>query len=79
MPQPGSFLGIPASYTQGVNTARMDEILSLLRPEEMQEALWLVGLFEQWNMPVGVAGEWRRRIVARQRFLAIEDTAAPNG
>ena len=43
---------------------RMDRILALLTPAQVQDALWMVDVFESWDMPAEEADEWRRRIVA---------------
>ena len=40
---------------------------SLLQPDEVEEALWLIDVFERWDMPAEEADEWRRRILVHQR------------
>lgn len=48
----------------------MNELLSLMKPGEIEDGLWLVSVFERWgSMSPEEADEWRRRILARQRFL----------
>ena len=57
------------------NPAHMDSILELLKREDAQDALWFVDVCERngnMNQPEG--DEWRRRILARQRFLKLEDS-----
>ena len=49
----------------------MDEILSIMTPDEVGEALWLIHVFERWSMPADEADEWWRRIVAQQGFLEL--------
>ena len=53
-----------------MDAAGMDAILACLRPDEIRDALWLIGVFERWNMSAEEAGEWRRRILAREAFLS---------
>ena len=59
-----------------MNPAKIDALLDLFAPEELHNALWYIDIFERWNMPAEEADEWRRRIVGRQEFLALEDNAA---
>ena len=50
-----------------------------MTPEEIENALWYVEVFEKVGMSRQEADEWRRRIVAWQRFLALNPhTAAPS-
>ena len=32
-----------------MDAAGMDAILARLRPDEVRDALWLIGVFERWN------------------------------
>ena len=55
-----------ASYIYNMNTARMDQILSLLKPDEVHDALWLIDVFERWPCPLpkptsGGGGLWETR------------------
>jgi hypothetical protein len=52
-----------------MNTARMDEILSLMKPDEVREALWLIEVFEKLDMRAEEADEWRRRILVMRELL----------
>ena len=54
-----------------MDVARIDAVLSVMSPEEIQDALWFIGVFERWVMPVAEAYEWRRRIVATRAFLRL--------
>jgi len=57
----------------------MNAVLAEMTPGEVPEALWLVDLFEKTGMSPQEADEWRRRIVAWQRFLALDPpTATPS-
>jgi len=58
-----------------VNPARVDASFATMKPADVRDALWMVSVFERWNMPPEEAAEWRRRILARQRFLALPNTA----
>jgi hypothetical protein len=42
-------------------TTRMDEILFLMKPDEVRDALWLIDVFERWDMRTEEADEGRRR------------------
>ena len=55
-----------------MNTARMDVLLGEMTPEEVRDALWMVSVFESWNMPPEEEAEWRRRILASKRFLDLD-------
>jgi hypothetical protein len=39
----------------------MNFILSTMPPEEVHDAMWMIDVFERWNMPQEEADEWRRR------------------
>jgi len=54
----------------------MERLLSLMRPEEIRDALRWIDTFERGGMPQKEADEWRRRILARQQFLEL-DTETP--
>ena len=56
-----------------MDAAGMDAILAYLRLDEIRDALWLIDLFERWNMSPEEADEWRRRILAREPFLELGD------
>jgi len=60
-----------------VDLETIDRTLDLLTPEEIQQALWFVAVCERkGTMRRAAADEWRRRILARQRFLELEGTSA---
>ncbi len=62
-----------------MNPNRMNAVLAEMTPEETGEALWYVEVFEKVGMSRQEADEWRRRIVAWQRFLALDPhTATPS-
>jgi len=49
-----------------------------MTPAEIRDDLWLVGVIEDWGSMTQVeADEWRRRILARQRFLGLPDNSIP--
>lgn len=53
-----------------MDPAKMNELLSLMKPEEINDGLWFVDVCEHdGNMDQAEADEWRQRIVARQQFL----------
>ncbi len=54
-----------------MNASRMNAVLAEMTPEEIGEALWYVEVFEKVGMSRQEADEWRRRIVAWQRFLSL--------
>ncbi len=54
-----------------MNASRMNAVLAEMTPEEIGQALWYVEVFEKVGMSRQEADEWRRRIVAWQRFLAL--------
>lgn len=55
----------------------MNQLFSLMTPEEIEDGLWFVDVCERnGNMDHAEADEWRRRIVARQEFLGL-DTETP--
>jgi hypothetical protein len=45
-----------------MKTARIEQTLSILTPEEMRDALWFIDLCENRTMSTLEADEWRRRI-----------------
>jgi hypothetical protein len=49
----------------------IDAILAEMKPEEVHGCLWMINVFERSNMPPDEANEWRRRILARQRFMQV--------
>ena len=55
-----------------MNPAKIDALLDLLTPDELRNALRYIDVFERWNMPAEEADEWRRRIVGRQAFVALD-------
>ena len=67
-----------APYSGHMTPTKMDEILSLLEPDEAQDALWLVGVLEKWNMRPDEADEWQRRIVGRREFLDLRAVSSVN-
>ena len=40
---------------------------------ELRDAIWMISVYERWNMSREEADKWRRRIVARHAFLALPD------
>ena len=54
-----------------MDTHYTNDILALMTPEEIRDALWMIDVFERWNMPADEAAEWRRRTVARQWFMSL--------
>ena len=56
-----------------MDPARIDATLSLLTPDEVGDCLWLIDVFERWNMTTEEADEWRRRIAARWAFLDLPE------
>ena len=56
-----------------MDTARIDA----LTPEEIRDALLLVGAFEGCTMTPAEADEWRRRVLARAAFLGLPVDSAP--
>ena len=62
--------GLKATHPRGMD--KMDDILALLRPEEVADALRFVEVWEKAGyMSPEKAAEWRRRIEASQRFLTV--------
>ena len=58
------------SYASNMDTTRMDATLDLLTPEAFADALRFVEVWEQTgHMAQEEAEEWRRRILAWERFL----------
>ena len=67
-----------------MDPAKMNELLARMKPEEVRDGLWMIGVFEDWgSMAQAEADEWRRRILARQGCLALSDNprspSAPHG
>ena len=59
---------------------RMEALIDLLAPDEIREGLFLLGVAQRWeNMPQAEADEWRRRIIARQEFLALDEGTQVRG
>ena len=59
--------------------AKMNDLLTRMTPDEIQDGFWLVGVFERWgSMNQSEADEWRRRIIARQRFLDLDPSQSPS-
>jgi len=57
----------------------LNELLSLITTEEIEDGLWFVDVCERnGNMDQAEADEWRRRIMARQGFLELETDATPD-
>ena len=51
----------------------MEQLLDLMTEDEIEHALHGVDVFDRAeHMDAEEAAEWRRRIVARQRFLSLE-------
>ena len=64
-------------YIPGMTSATVNEVLARMTPEEIRDGLWFLDVCERsGNMDQEEADEWRRRILARQRFLAL-DTDGP--
>ena len=56
----------------------LDEILDLLTHDEVADALRFVEAMERGrHMGRAEADEWRRRIIARQRFLELDEHSSP--
>jgi len=56
-----------------MDSSPIRQLVGLVAHDEIHVGLWLVGVFEDWGtMSAHEADEWRRRILARQRFLALE-------
>ena len=65
---------VNSPYTPAMDTATITSLVARLTTEEIHDGLWLVGVFEGWgSMSQDEADEWRRRILARQGFLALTD------
>jgi len=57
-----------------MDATAIDNILSLLTPAEVAEALRFVDAWERWGtLSAEEADEWRRRIVAKHRFQALDE------
>ena len=53
--------------------AEMNATLALLTPDEVDDALRFVEVCERGGTPIEEADEWRRRILAWQAFLGVEE------
>ena len=63
------------SYDHTMDAAKIDATLALMKPDEIEDALRFVDICERGGgTPPEEADEWRRRIVAWQRFLEAEDS-----
>ena len=61
-----------------MDPAKMERWLDELTPEEIRDGLWFVQVIaRQDGYPPEQADEWRKRILARQRFLWL-DGSTPN-
>ncbi len=54
-----------------MTTIKFNALMAEMTPEEIGEALWYVEVFEWTGISRQEADEWRRRIVAWQRFLGL--------
>jgi len=52
-----------------MDARHIDALLDLFTPHELRQALWYVDVFERWSMPAEQSDEWRRKVLARRRFL----------
>jgi len=52
-------------------------LIDRLTPEEIGDALFLVGVFECSAMTPANAGDWRRRVLARAAFLGLPADSRP--
>ena len=60
-----------------MDPAKMNAVLAQRKPDEIEEALWFVDVCERaGGTPPEEAAEWRRRILAVQRFLSLRDDPA---
>ena len=58
--------------------AKIDAVLDLLTPDEVADALRFVEVMQRGeHMSQTEADEWRRRILARQRFLEMGEHSSP--
>ncbi len=56
----------------------IDATLASMKPEEIEDAIWMVGVFQRWgSMSAEEADQWQRKILARQDFLRLPSDAAP--
>jgi len=63
-----------------MNVPGIEAALSLMTPHEFRNALRFVDAWERSGLLKAVeADEWRRRILARQRFLELEASRAADG
>lgn len=56
-----------------MDPARIDARLATMTPEEIAVAMWMIDVFDSWNMTRDEADEWRRRIRARWEFLGLSE------
>ena len=62
-----------------MDSVKMSELLTHLKPEEIKDGLWMIGVFEDWgSMSADEADEWRRRILACQQFLDLNQSRPPS-
>ena len=68
-------------YHQPMSPAKMNATLSLLTPDEIDDALRFVEICERGGgTPSVEADEWRRRILAWRGFLGLDSTTdTPDG
>ena len=64
-----------------MDAAKMNAILALLTPDEIEDALRFVEICERGGgTPTEEADEWRRRVLAWQGFLGLDSTTGtPDG
>ena len=62
-----------------MDSAKMNALLSLMTPEEIEDGLWLVSVFERWGSIDQADADERRRILATQRFQEIDCNRAADG
>ena len=56
----------------------MNDLLSLMKPEEIEDGLWFIDVCERnGNMGQVTVDEWRRRILARRKLLGLVTETAP--
>ena len=67
-------IGGLAAYPLRMDRKTIDATLASMKPEEIDDAIWMVGMFERWgSMDRAEADEWWRRIAAWQRLSTIEE------
>ena len=68
-----------SEYLSPMIPEKMDEFLAIMKPEEIRDALWFVDVCARLgSMDQQEASEWRRRILARQAFLAVNPESTTN-